>query len=248
MTGFESLLIALAVSSVGSVALAATLFLLPEKRLWTLSQFLLYVAGGTLLGAVFLGMLPKAISLSSVNTVLQTTLIGLIAFFIIEKFVLWRHCGKDCDRSLQAAAPIVLVGDAFHNAIDGIIIAASFLTSKELGWFITLSVVMHEAPQELGDFGILIRHGFTRKKALFYNLLSSSTTLITGIAAYYMLETLQRWIPHTLAISAASFLYIALADLIPEMHRKTTPKATLQQLIGLFIGLLIMYVTIHIHQ
>ena len=112
---------------------------------------------------------------------------------------------------------MIIIGDAFHNAIDGVVIAASFLTSPELGFFVTISVVLHEIPQELGDFGILIKSGFSRKKALFYNLLSGSSSLVAGILAYFLLDQIQAFIPYTIAIAAASFLYVSMADLIPEI-------------------------------
>jgi len=122
------------------------------------------------------------------------------------------------------------------------VIAASFLTSFELGVFATLSVMMHEIPQELGDFGILLKSGLSRKKAIWFNVLSGSTALLTGIIAYYTLEAMQSLIPYALALSAASFLYIALADLIPEMHRKSSVKSSLIQFGLILTGILLIYI------
>ncbi|MBV5343041.1 ZIP family metal transporter, partial [bacterium] len=117
-------------------------------------------------------MIPNALNMLDAPKVLQLVLGGIMFFFVLEKIILWRTCrNKDCERHINAAAPIILIGDAFHNAIDGIVIAASFLTSTELGVFVTLSVVFHEIPQELGDFGILLKSGLSKKKALFYNAL-----------------------------------------------------------------------------
>ena len=147
---------------------------------------------------------------------------------------------------MNAAAPIILIGDAFHNAIDGVVIAASFLTSIELGIFVTLSVVLHEIPQELGDFGILIKSGYSRNKAFWYNVLSGATAIVFGVSAFYTLDSLRLLIPYALAFSASSFLYIALADLIPEMHRKTSFKASLSQVLLITLGILIIYVSLQL--
>ena len=131
--------------------------------------------------------------------------------------------------------------DAVHNAIDGVVIAAAFVSSTEVGWFITLSVVLHEIPQELGDFGVLINSGYSRRKAMLYNLLSGSTAIIAGIAAYFLLEYVQNIIPYALALAAASFLYIAMADLIPVMHKETKLKdGVIQFLLILLVCLLFL--------
>lgn len=236
---------ALLAGSVGSVALAGLMLRLDDKRLQSGSAYLLYLAGGTLLGAALLGMIPKAIEMEEANNIMLTVLVGILFFFSLEKVILWRSCrDSECERKHQAAAPIIIIGDAFHNAIDGVVIAASFLTSQELGVFVTLSVILHEIPQELGDFGILIQSGYSRKKAFLANILSGSTALIFGIGAYFAMDIVKSSIPWALAISAASFLYIALADLIPEMHRKTSIKDSLIQITLILTGVLIIYTLI----
>jgi len=243
--GITYLLIALFLGSVGSVALAGLILILDDGRLNRLSTHLMYLAGGTLLGTAFLGMIPKAISMSEPKTILQTIMFGILFFFVLEKIILWRSCrNKTCERQMNAAAPIILIGDAFHNAIDGIVIAASFLTSTELGIFVTFSVVLHEIPQELGDFGILIKSGYSRVKAFWYNVLSGATAIVFGVAAYYTLESLTSWIPYVLALSASSFLYIALADLIPEMHRKTSFEDSVNQILLIALGIFIIYMSL----
>lgn len=240
--GLIYVLIALFLGSVGSVALAGLMLFLNNEKLEKVSTYLMYLAGGTLLGAAFLGMIPKAISMSEPRLILQIIMFGILFFFVLEKIILWRSCrNKNCERHMNTAAPIILIGDAFHNAIDGIVIAASFLTSAELGVFVTLSVVLHEVPQELGDFGILIKSGYSRKKAFWFNALSGATAIIFGIVAYYTLDSVKSLIPYVLAFSASSFLYIALADLIPEMHRKTSLKASLSQIVLIALGILIIY-------
>lgn len=239
---FILFILALAAGSVGSVGLAGLMLLLDDARLEKLATSLLYLAGGTLLGAAFLGMLPKSIQLMGVQNVMSAVLIGIVFFFLLEKLILWRSCqNKNCDRHTHAAVPIILIGDAFHNAIDGVVIAAAFLTSVELGLFVTLSVMMHEVPQELADFGVLLRGGYSRSKALLLNMLSGSSAMVFGLLAWFALEAMRPLIPWALAFSAASFIYISLADLIPEMHRKTQLKDSAWQLFLIIIGISIIY-------
>ncbi len=176
------------------------------------------------------------------RVVLKIVLAGIIGFFLVEKFILWRTCfNKECSRHRNASAPLILIGDAFHNFIDGIVITAAFLTSINFGILATLAVVAHEIPQELADFGILIHNGYSRQKALLYNLLSGSTALIGGILAFFALESAEQFIPYALAISAASFIYIALADLVPQMHNKTGSADSIFQFILIITGTLIIY-------
>lgn len=237
-------IIALIAVSMGSVGLSGLLLLLNDKWLTKVSSYLLYLAGGTLLGSAFLGLVPEATEELCINDVVSWVVVGLILFFVLEKIILWRTChNKECERQNHAAAPMIIIGDAFHNAIDGVVIAASFLTSVELGIFVTLSVLLHEIPQELGDFGILIKSGYSRKKALFFNLLSGSSSLIAGVLAYFLLDYVEAFIPYTIAIAAASFMYVALADLIPEMHKETKPRESLIQIVLIITGIVIIYLS-----
>ena len=235
-------IVALIAGSVGSVGLAGLLLLVKENRLQDISTYLTYLAGGTLLGSAFLGMIPEAITMLDSQTIFKFILAGILFFFVLEKIILWRTCRNiDCERHIKAAAPMILVGDAFHNAIDGVVIAASFLTSTELGIFVSISIVFHEVPQELGDFGVLLKV-YSKRRALLYNMLSGSSAIVAGIVAYYFMGTMKSLIPYALAFSASSFLYIALADLIPEMHQKTKLKESIIQILLIIVGVL----TIHI--
>lgn len=243
-------IIALLAASVGSVSLSGSLLLLSNKWLGKVSSYLLYLAGGTLLGSAMLGLIPEAAESLPLTEALAWVLGGILFFFLLEKVILWRMChDENCERQVHAAAPMIIIGDAVHNAIDGVVIAASFLTSTELGIFVTLSVLLHEIPQELGDFGILIKSGYPRKKALMYNLLSGSSALVAGVAAYFLLDTLEAFIPYALTIAAASFMYVAMADLIPEMHKETKPKESLIQFLLILAGvaLIAMAVSGHSH-
>ncbi len=248
MTQLLYIIIALFAASVGSILLAGSLLLLNTKWLNKVSNYLLYLAGGTLLGAALLGLLPEATHFMSVEHSLIWVLIGILFFFLLEKFILWRMChDEECERQVHAAGPMIIVGDAVHNAIDGVVIAAAFVSSTELGWFITLSVVLHEIPQELGDFGVLINSGYSRRKAMLYNLLSGSTAIVAGIAAYFLLEYIQNIIPYALALAAASFLYIAMADLIPVMHRETKLKDGIIQFLLILLGVFIIFISMSGH-
>lgn len=236
------ILIALIAGSIGSVALAGSLLLLDDEKLQKTSSYLLSLAGGTLLGSAFLGMLPEAVKTIDANVIFKLILAGIILFFLIEKVILWRSCGnKNCERHNTASAQLIIIGDAFHNFVDGIIITAAFLASPTFGLFVTLSVIAHEIPQELADFGILIKNGFSKRKALSYNMLSGSTAIIGGLVALFALESAQKLIPFVLVFSASSFIYIALADLVPSMHNKTKLKDSLIQFILILIGILIIY-------
>jgi len=200
-------------------------------------------ATGTLIAAATLGMIPTAISEAGdgMQTVMAFFLGGLMFFFVLEKLVIWRHChDAECVVTGDAAGPIILIGDAFHNLVDGIVIAAAFLINFTIGIAVSLSVIAHELPQEIGDFAILIDKDYSKKKAFLYNTLSGSTTIPAAIIGYFILDTISLAIPYVLAISAASFLYIALSDLTPELHQKIGLKYSIRQLILIFAGIMTM--------
>lgn len=236
------IILALFVGSVGSILLAASLLFIEKKNLERISTYLITFAGGTLLGAAYLGMLPKAINVSGkAENILSLTLVGIILFFVLEKLILWRTCqNKNCERQKNASAPLILVGDALHNFIDGLIIATAFFTSPKFGIIITLTVFAHEIPQELADFGILINNGYSKTKALIYNLLSGATAFLGGLLAYFALEKATMLVPYVLAFSAASFTYIALADLVPQMHNKTDIKNSILQVSLILTGICVI--------
>jgi zinc and cadmium transporter len=216
--------------SVGAVLGAAVVLAFPENFRKTLTANLISYATGTLLGAVFLGLIPKALEKSASPGVLAWLLAGLLFFFVMEKLVLWRHCHTpDCDVHAPAG-PLLLVGDAFHNFTDGVIIAGAFLLSVPLGVATGLAVVSHEIPQELGDFAILLESGYSRGKALLYNLISALATLPGALLGYYFLSHLMPAVPCILLAGAASFLYIALVDLTPYLHRRFGLADSLLQL------------------
>ena len=235
-----------------SVIAASIFLLLPGHHRVKFLPHMVSFATGTLLGAAFLGLLPEAMSnekVTDVHSITLTVLFGILGFFILEKLVLWRHCHvDDCemhsnedshvhhDHSQRSAGLLVLIGEAVHNFVDGILIAAAFITDIHLGVVTALAVAAHEIPQELGDFAILLQSGFSGTKALTYNVLSSLTTVVGAVLAYNSLESAQSVIPYVLAIAAASFIYIAVADLIPGLHKRTAPIESLQQFVLILCG------------
>jgi zinc and cadmium transporter len=203
---------------------------------------------GALLGAAFLDILPEAIKMtSSVSAVSATLLAGILLFFILEKLVLWRHCHHDhCeahephthDHHHGRSGTMIIVGDTFHNFVDGIIIAAAFMADIELGIITATAIIAHEIPQEVGDFIILLHSGYSKLRAFQLNLISSLATLVGGLLGYYTLQTMQGWVPTLLALAAASMIYVAVADLIPGLHKRTRLRDTVQQVALISAGVL----------
>jgi zinc and cadmium transporter len=222
--------------SVGAMGGAALLLAFPDAMRQRLLPCLLSYATGTLLGAAFLGMIPQGLKHATPLAISGTVLAGLVGFFILEKLVIWRHCHDEgCEEHGHRGGALILVGDAFHNFVDGVVIAAAFLTSVPLGIATALAVIAHEIPQELGDFAILLHSGLSKTRAFSYNLLSSLTTLPGVIVGWFWLAEVREAIPFVLAISAASFIYIAVADLVPSLHRHTTLKSSVIQ-VGLILA------------
>ena len=223
--------------SVGAVAGAALMLLFPDGIRRTLVPCLVSYATGTLLGAAFLGMIPAGLEQAPAAPVMATVLAGMVLFFVLEKWVLWRHCHDSECEVHGRAAPLILIGDAFHNFVDGAVIAAAFLTSIPLGIAASLAVIAHEVPQEVGDFAILLDSGYGRMKALLFNGLSSIATLPGAVTAYFWLGETREAVPYILALSAASFIYIATADLIPGLHRQASAAASVRQFVLLLAGI-----------
>lgn len=182
-------------------------------------------------------MIPEGLAQAPALHVSVTVLAGIVAFFLLEKVVLWRHCHvTDCEVHGHAG-PLILVGDGLHNFVDGLVIAATFVTSIPLGVAASLAVLAHEVPQEVGDFAILLDSGYSRRRAFTLNLLSALTTLPGALAAYFYLSAASHVVPYVLALSAASFIYIAIADLVPTLHRTTGLAHSLRQVVFLLAGI-----------
>ncbi len=230
------------------VAAAAVAF--NARASWV--PILISYAVGALLGAVFLEILPHAFGMAdSLENLAATILAGILLFFVLEKLVLWRHCHvEQCEAHDPPTAQhhdhgrsgmMIMIGDTFHNFVDGVLIAAAFLANHELGVVTAIAIIAHEVPQEVGDFLILLHSGYSKSRALVFNLLSSAAMVAGGVLAYFALQTLQQWIPTLLGLAAASMLYVSVADLIPGLHRRPELQATLQQVVLIGLGVLTIW-------
>ena len=215
--------------SVGAIAFAGIFLLFPERTRASFIPGLVSYASGTLLGAAFLGFIPNAVNRLEAATVLQFVLAGVLLFFVLEKLILWHHCHNEVCEARETSGPLLLIGDAFHNFVDGVIIAAAFIISVPLGISASMAVIAHEIPQEVGDFGILLDSGYKKERAFLLNALSGLPTLPGALLAYFYLREVQGVIPYVMALSAASFIYIAMVDLIPALHRKAGLVAGVRQ-------------------
>jgi zinc and cadmium transporter len=255
-----------AVGGIASAAFAGLFLLLPERVGTRMLPHFVSFATGALIGAALLGLLPEAmegVGPGGAHAIGAAMVVGLGVFFVIEKLVLWRHAhsqerngqehdhhnhrhdhdghGHDHDHGRGGVAGVlVLIGDSVHNTLDGILIAAAFLTDVPLGLVTTLAVAAHEIPHRVGDFVILLHAGFSSRRAMFLNMATGLTSVLGGIVAYFGLSRAQAALPYALAVAAAGFLYIAVAGLIPGLHRRADPRTSLVQvlLMGLGVGVI----------
>ena len=210
-----------------------------------LVPILIAFATGILLAAALLGLIPEAIEEmgQQPHVIMPFILGGILFFFFMEKIVIWRNCRDNaCEVHSHASGPLILIGDSLHNLSDGVVIAAAFLTDFALGIAAGITILIHELAHETGDFGILLHTGYSKKRAFTYNIVSSATTIPAAIIGYYLLSPFIFIVPFLLAISAASFIYIALSDLTPELHKHTSLKYTIRQLILIFAGIFTMVI------
>jgi zinc and cadmium transporter len=205
-------------------------------------DWLVSYATGTLLGASLVAMLPAALERESSSPVFAAVLAGLVGFFILERLMLWRHRHPGRHHHLDVSGELILVGDAVHNLMDGFAIGAAFAEGGSLGYSTALAVIAHEVAQEVGDFAILLDSGLTRRRAFVYNILSSSTTIPAAGLAYAAASFSDSVTPFVLAVGAASFLYIALADLVPKHHaeRAAIDLPWEVALIGIGVGTIVV--------
>jgi zinc and cadmium transporter len=208
---------------------------------------LISYAVGALLGAAFLEILPHAFEITPDPVrVTGTVLAGILLFFVLEKLVLWRHCHEEQCEAHEAqpeqhdhgrSGMMIMIGDTFHNFVDGILVAAAFLADVQLGLVTAIAIIAHEVPQEVGDFLVLLHSGYSKHYAFALNVLSSLAMMVGGAFAYFALQTMQQWIPPLLALAAASMIYVAVADLIPGLHRRPEIHHTVQQVALIAAGI-----------
>jgi zinc and cadmium transporter len=248
---------------VAGVLLASLFLLVPQRLRARALPAMVSFATGALLAAALLGLLPEAMELAGEDNrgaVGISLLAGIALFFVLEKLVIWRHChADDCETHAiphedhhhghshtaheRAPGVMILVGDTIHNALDGVLIAAAFLIDLNLGVMTGLAVLAHEIPSEVGNFAVLLNSGMSRQKAFSWNLISALGAVIGGVVGYFALSAVTPALPYALGVSAASLLYVAVADLIPGLHRRvgTTLDSFLQVvLIALGIALVAM--------
>lgn len=238
------------VSGPVSVLLTASLALTLLRRY---ADLMVSFAVGALLTAAFVGMLPHALESGlPAEQVGGWVLAGLLGFFLLEKSMLWRHShgGDTHARGLKATVPMVVIGDGLHNFVDGVVIAAAFMVDTHLGIATAAAILLHEIPQELADFMVLLAVGLSRRRALMLNLLSGAATVAGGVLGYFMLGNARPLLPVVLALAAASFIYIAVSDLVPHLQRQSGLRASALQLLLIATGgitVLLGHVMTHAH-
>ena len=226
--------------SFGGVLAASTFLLLGDAARVKVVPWAISYAVGTLLGVALLALLPEALEVLRPVQALATLLCGVLFFFLLEKLVIWRHChsGDECAVHTSSAASLVIIGDAFHTFVDGAVIAAAVLTSIPLGITTAIAVATHEIPQEVGDVAILLRAGYSRARAFTLNLLSGIGGILGAAAMLAASTSLPNALPYVLAFAAGNFLYIAMSDLIPDLHRGSLVGSPFRQLVLIGAGIL----------
>jgi zinc and cadmium transporter len=248
------IIVCAAFGGIASAAFAVVFLWVPQARSARILPHFISFATGALLGAALLALLPEAIERAGpagAHAIGLTLVVGLGVFFIIEKLVLWWHAhAHDEDGDSQhhdhhehrerASGVLVLVGDSIHNALDGVLIASAFLTDVSLGLVTTFAVAAHEIPHRVGDFAILVHAGLSRRRALLLNLATGIASVIGAIAAYFGLRQANGILPFALAFAAAGFLYIAVAGLIPGLHRRSDPRTSAAQVLLISLGIAVI--------
>jgi zinc and cadmium transporter len=257
MSVLQSILLVTALAGTASVLVAASFSL---SLLSKMVHSMVSVSVGILLATALLHSLPEAFTMPGVNPQLlfATLLAGLLGFFLLEKIALLRHShhhegdGHDHHHGHDAEVAgrsgwMILVGDGLHNFVDGVLIAAAFMADYQVGIFTAIAIIAHEIPQEIGDFIVLLNAGFTRTRALMYNLICGLSAVVGGVLAYFFLEKAHTAMPYLLVIAASSFIYIAVSDLIPQMHRRPHWAESLRQtiLIACGVGFVIFLSLLH---
>ena len=225
----------------GALSAGAAAVALVLRKKWI--PMLVSFAIGTLLGAAFLEIIPHAFEKGDPQHVASAILGGIFAFFVLEKLLIWRHCHtEDCEvhdtgHDRGRSGLLIVVGDTVHNFLDGVLIAAAFLQSIELGVIAAIAIIAHEIPQEVGDFLILLHSGYTRARALAVNIMASAATVVGGVLGYFGLQFFAGLEPTLLGIVAASMIYVAVADLIPGLHRRPQLRDTASQALLIALGI-----------
>lgn len=241
-----NLFIIILVCFLGSVSSIGLAYLFFKLKKVAYANFIVSIAVGTLLGVAFLEILPHAFELSGdIHYISMIVLLGIFVFFILEKLLVWRHChGAHCADSCPQdfkKGSLLIIGDCFHNFIDGVLISSAFIVDIRLGFLTALAIISHEIPQEISNFSILINAGYSLKKTISMNALSGISMILGAISSYIFLQEMNYLVPVFLAFAAASMIYVAISDLIPSLHEKTQLRETIQQCLSIFSGVMVIY-------
>jgi zinc and cadmium transporter len=256
---FLWVIVCAALGGIASAAFAVAFLWVPPAHSARILPHFVSFATGALLGAALLALLPEAIEgagVAGAHGLGIALVVGLGVFFVIEKLVLWwhsheshseaeprhSHAAHDQQHRERASGVLVLVGDSIHNALDGVLIAAAFLNDVSLGFVTTFAVAAHEIPHRVGDFALLVHAGFSRQRALFLNLATGLASVLGAIVAFFALRRAIGALPYALAFAAAGFLYIAVAGLIPGLHRRSDPRTSATQVVLISCGILVIAV------
>ena len=232
---FISILIISLVSLIGVVTISIN-----KKTLDKSLDFLVSLSVGALLGGAFLHLLPELLEEGVLKELFIFILLGMLLFFVLEKFVFWHHCHKS-EHTHLSFTYMNLVGDGIHNLLDGVLLAGAFLIDINTGIATTIAVLLHEVPQEIGDFGVLLKGGFSKKKALIANFLTALTAFIGAGLALLFNSFIEGIVPILVAVAAGGFIYIAGTDLIPELHKNPKIKDSILQLFFILVGIGLMF-------
>ena len=235
---FLATLFVSAISLIGGFLLISKRFALERH-----AGYFVSFAAGVMLATSFFDLLPEALGMGETTSILATVLVGIVLFFFMERFLLWFHHHDDTHQT-KPSVWLIIIGDSIHNAIDGIAIATTFLTSPALGVAATLAIAAHEIPQELADFSVLIHGGMTKRRALLFNVLSALTAFAGALLGVIAIQASQAILPFFLAFSAGMFIYIACSDLIPDLHRDFTKQKGWLQSMPLLLGILVSWLII----
>ena len=212
-------------------------FLLKEKQLPRILFYLIGFSAGALIGGAFLHILPEALEKNSSLFVFSWVIAGIILFFMMERYFFWRHCHEEGECKVHSFTYLNLIGDGFHNFLDGMMIAVSFMVSIKVGIITTLAVMFHEIPQELGDFGVLVYGGFSKSRALFFNFLSAITAMAGALIGYFVVGAQSGVASIILPLTAGGFIYIATSDLIPEIHKENNLRRSTLAFVAFLCGI-----------
>lgn len=248
MSTLEYILLFTFIGSVGAL-IGGIVLLSNEKFAMKISHFLASFAAGVLLGTAFFDLLPEASHVGEKENIniFFWTLLGIVIFFLVERFIHWFHHHEEYhehEKEIKSTLPLIIFGDTMHNFIDGVVIAATFMVNTQVGILTAIAVFAHEVPQEIGDFGLMLHKGLSRKKIILVNIMSASVAFMGAIMTYLLGNVLEGYLPIFLALTAGFFIYIASSDLIPEIHHEKRHGYALIESLMLILGIIVIFIAV----